>query len=199
MKAKTGRIFATPVMTIAMTIVAGVSSIMLAGNALEMKLLAQAQTTGGQARAAQGQAAQARGGAAATPASPRPATQAAPDPTSPVGATAAPVRPPRRDPFRPLVSNKKVGEILPARLPAGKAGLVIGQLVVQGIVRNIDGKWVAVVDNKTKRSYFLYVRDELYNGVVTNITSESVTFEERSVDAAGRTRSREVVKRIGGV
>ncbi|MSO21277.1 MAG: hypothetical protein EXQ56_12635 [Acidobacteria bacterium] len=192
MKAKTGQIFATPVMTIVMTIVSGVSSIMLA----------QAQTTGGQARAAQGQAAQARGGAAATPASPRPATQAAPAPTRPAGATAAaaaPIRPPRRDPFRPLVSNKKVGDVLPARLPAGKAGLVIGQLVVQGIVRNIDGKWVAVVDNKTKRSYFLYVRDELYNGAVTNITPDSVTFEERSVDAAGRTRSREVVKRIGGV
>ena len=194
MKAKTGQIFATPVMTIVMTIVSGVSSIMLA----------QAQTTGGQARAAQGQAAQARGGAAATPASPRPATQAAPAPPRPAGATAAaaaaaPIRPPRRDPFRPLVSNKKVGDVLPARLPAGKAGLVIGQLVVQGIVRNIDGKWVAVVDNKTKRSYFLYVRDELYNGAVTNITPDSVTFEERSVDAAGRTRSREVVKRIGGV
>ena len=101
------------------------------------------------------------------------------------------------DPFRPLIQDKKP-DALPVRLPPGKPGLVIGQLLVQGIVRNLDGKWMAVVDNKTKRSYFLYERDELYNGVVTTITADSVTFEERSQDAAGRTRSREVVKRIGG-
>ena len=86
---------------------------------------------------------------------------------------------------------------MPLRLPAGKPGLVIGQLTIQGIVRSIDGKWMAVVDNKTKRSYFLYERDELYNGVVTSITADSVTFEERSLDTAGRTRTREVVKRVG--
>jgi hypothetical protein len=73
---------------------------------------------------------------------------------------------------------------------------VIGQLTVQGIVRGLSAEWIAVVDNKTKRAYFLYERDELYNGVVTRITEDSVVFEERYSDAAGRTRTREVVKRM---
>lgn len=154
-----------------------------------------AQMTGGQARATQGQAAQARPAAApaSSAAAPQAAPAAAPRPAAGSSAPAA-----RRDPFRPLISIKKPSEQLPARLPAGKPGLVIGQLTIQGIVRNLDGKWMAVVDNKTKRSYFLYERDELYNGVVTSITPDSVTFEERSIDGAGRTRTREVVKRMSG-
>lgn len=85
---------------------------------------------------------------------------------------------------------------MPIRLPPGKPGLVIGQLTVQGIVRGLNGEWIAVVDNKTKRAYFLHERDELFNGVVARITEESVIFEERVTDAAGRARTREVVKRL---
>ena len=152
-------------------------------------VLLKAQMTGGQARAAQAQAAGAAAGSPAPAAAQTSGTgSAAPAPKA-VG--------PRRDPFRPLIQPKTAADSLPIRLPAGKPGLVIGQLTIQGIVRNIDGKWMAVVDNKTKRSYFLYERDELYNGVVTSITADSVTFEERSLDTAGRTRTREVVKRIG--
>jgi hypothetical protein len=182
MKAKTGQF------------VMAISAMMLAG----VVLLAQAQMTGGQARAAQAQATQTRGGAPVSAPAPAAAPQPAAAQAAPAALPAAPrVTAPRRDPFRPLIQPKRA-DAPPIRLPAGKPGLVIGQLVIQGIVRNIDGKWIAVVDNKTKRSYFLYERDELYNGVVTSITPDSVTFEERSQDAVGRTRTREVVKRIGG-
>ena len=188
MKAKTGQFLMA------------ISAIALAG----VVLLAQAQMTGGQARAAQAQAAQSRAGAPAA----KPAAKPAAAPTAqaaeavapsqpPAAAAAAKVAAPRRDPFRPLIQAKKA-DTTPVRLPPGKPGLVIGQLTIQGIVRNIDGKWIAVVDNKTKRSYFLYERDELYNGVVTSVRPDSVTFEERSQDATGRIRTREVVKRIGG-
>jgi len=155
-------------------------------------VLLKAQMTGGQARAAQSQA------SAAATAKPAPAAATQAPQASGAGSTAAAPKPvaPRRDPFKPLI-QPKAAEALPIRLPAGKPGLVIGQLTIQGIVRNIDGKWMAVVDNKTKRSYFLYERDELYNGVVTKITPDSVTFEERSLDTAGRTRTRGVVKRLG--
>jgi hypothetical protein len=88
------------------------------------------------------------------------------------------------------------GDELPARLPPGKAGLVIGQLTVQGIVRGVNGEWIAVVDNKTNRAYFLYVGDELYNGTVTRIAENSAVFQERFTDAAGQQRSREVVKQL---
>ena len=146
----------------------------------------QAQTpTGGQANAAQALAAQASGPQTAAPArAPQAAAQA-----SPSGAAG------RRDPFRPLIVKGK-GDELPARLPPGKPGLVIGQLVVQGIVRGLNGEWIAVVDNNTKRAYFLYVGDQLYNGVVARITADSVVFDERVTDAAGRARTREVVKRL---
>ena len=175
MKAKTGQYLTA------------LSATALAGMALLVQ--AQAQMTGGQSRAAQAQAGQPRAGAPASG-----ATAAAPSAVPAVAGQRA--VPPRRDPFRPLIQEKKA-DALPARLPAGKPGLVIGQLIIQGIVRGIDGKWIAVVDNKTKRSYFLNERDELYNGVVTRITADTVTFEERSQDAAGRTQAREVVKRIG--
>ena len=145
----------------------------------------QAQTTGGQANAAQALAAQASGAqTSAPPRAPQAAAQAPPS-----GAAG------RRDPFRPLVVKGK-GDEVPARLPPGKAGLVIGQLVVQGIVRGLNGEWIAVVDNNTKRAYFLYVGDELYNGVVARIAADSVVFDERVIDAAGRARTREVVKRL---
>ncbi|MBI4442944.1 MAG: hypothetical protein HY649_06165 [Acidobacteria bacterium] len=101
----------------------------------------------------------------------------------------------RRDPFRSLIVRQTKDEI-PARLPPGKRGLVIGQLQIQGIVRGINNEWIAVVDNKTKRSYFLREGDEIYNGVVTRIVEDSVTFQEKITDAFGRTSTRDVVKQL---
>jgi hypothetical protein len=158
-----------------------------------MAVSSSAQMTGGQARAAQAQASSTVSGNSAPATAGTPPAQ---NSNNNSAASAPKLGAPRRDPFKPLI-QPKTAEAMPIRLPAGKPGLVIGQLSIQGIVRGIDGKWMAVVDNKTKRSYFLYERDELYNGVVTSITADSVTFEERSLDTAGRTRSREVVKRIG--
>jgi hypothetical protein len=149
---------------------------------------AGAQMTGGQSNAAQSLANQARSGQSSG------ATTSAPQAPPPAATTPAPVGG-RRDPFRPLVIKGK-GEDIPARLPPGKAGLVIGQLTIQGIVRGLDGQWIAVVDNKTKRAYFLYAGDELYNGTVTRITENTVVFAERVNDPAGRQQSREVVKQM---
>ena len=146
-----------------------------------------AQSLASQARSGQSNAAP---GSAARTLQPVAAAQAAP----PAATTATPAGA-RRDPFRPLVIKGK-GDEIPARLPPGKAGLVIGQLIVQGIVRGLDGQWIAVVDNKTKRAYFLYAGDELYNGTVSRITESSVVFAERVNDPTGRQQSREVVKQM---
>ncbi|MBI4459192.1 MAG: hypothetical protein HY648_03910 [Acidobacteria bacterium] len=100
----------------------------------------------------------------------------------------------RRDPFRPIVVKRT--EEIPARLPPGVRGLVIAQIQVQGIVRGINNDWIAVVDNNTNRAYFLRQKDEVWNGVVSRITEDSVVFEERVTDASGRTQTREVVKRL---
>ena len=161
--------------------------------ALALPLISSAQTTGGQANAARAAATQAASGRAPQAASgsaqaaPSPAPAAPPAPASAAG---------RRDPFRPLVVKGKDSNELPARLPPGKAGLVVGQLTIQGIVRGLNGEWIAVVDNKTKRAFFLYQGDELFNGTVSRITADTVVFDERVLDAQGRMVTREVVKRL---
>jgi len=156
----------------------------------------EAQMTGGQFKAAQSLATQTKTGqpaAASARSVAAPAASAAPAPAPQQAAPAATAG--RRDPFRPLIVKGK-GDDLPARLPPGKAGLVIGQLTVQGIVHGLGGEWIAVVDNKTKRAYFLYAGDELYNGTVSRISENSVVFDERLTDPTGRQRTREVVKQL---
>ena len=137
----------------------------------------QGQITGGQAVAAQSAAAR----AAAQTAAPAPVPQ---------GSTSG-----RRDPFRPLVV-RGANDQLPVCTSPGKGQLVVGQVTLQGIVRGLSGEWIAVVDNNTKRAYFLYVGDALCNGTVSRITQDSVVIEERVSDQLGRARTREVVKQL---
>ncbi len=103
----------------------------------------------------------------------------------------------RRDPFHTLIPEKRQEEAAgPIHLPPGKKGLVIEQLQLQGIARAVDGSWIAVVDNKSKRAYFLHEKDQLYNGVVSKITPDKVVFLENAPEASGRAGSREVVKQL---
>ncbi len=107
---------------------------------------------------------------------------------------AAPPLPPisaRRDPFR----NPMLLVGVTVNLPPGKAGLIIAQLRVDGIVRAPNGM-LAVVTNTSKRTYFLREGDQLYDGSVQKIGPESVTFQENSKDLFGRAITREVVKRL---
>ena len=79
----------------------------------------------------------------------------------------------------------------------GIKSLLVGQLQLQGIARGVDGRWIAVVDNKTKRAYFLREKDELCNGTVTKILEDQITFEEKTYDSFRRTHTREIIKRVG--
>jgi len=120
-----------------------------------------------------------------------------PDTTQPAStSTASPGRSGRRDPFRGLIMPKTAEQQAPKRLPPGQAGLVIGQLQLQGIVRGVDDEWIAVVDNKTKRAYFLREKDSLYDGVVSKITPDSVIFLVNTADISGSNVSREVVMQL---
>ena len=92
----------------------------------------------------------------------------------------------------------ETGEAGGGPLPPGKRGLLIGQLRLQGVVRQSDDKpMIAVVTNATKRAYFLRENDEVYNGVVSKITSDSIYFTENVRNAAGQMNSRQVIKRLG--
>ena len=99
----------------------------------------------------------------------------------------------KRDPFVPLVNDKKNGSGPP--LPPGKAGLVIATVRVDGTVKAASGM-LAVVTNPDQRTYFIREGDRLYDGDVEKIGLDGVTFKENSKDAFGKPVERLVTKRI---
>ena len=119
-------------------------------------------------------------------------------PTARAGrATAIPARAsfPRRDPFDPLIGRQRSSGGGSDHLPPGKAGLVVGTLRVDGLVRGPNGM-IAVVSNPQQRVYFLREGDQLYDGRVEHITMEAVVFHESGKDAFGNPVDREVTKRL---
>ena len=84
-------------------------------------------------------------------------------------------------------------------LPKGKRGLVISQLTLEGIVnQKASNSNIAVVKSPVSRAaFFLRENDEVYNGVVSKITPDSIYFTENARDLTGQMISRQVVKKLG--
>ena len=101
----------------------------------------------------------------------------------------------RRDPFESLVGRQKAGAEAAKNLPPGKAGLQVGTLRLDGVVKAPNGM-IAVVTNPQARTYFLREGDQLYDGRVDKIAMDNVTFHEEGKDAFGKPVEREVSKRI---
>src|SRR5262245_7543510 len=101
----------------------------------------------------------------------------------------------RRDPFESLVGRQQAQDALAKNLPPGKAGLQVGTLRLDGIVRSPNGM-IAVVANPQQRTYFLREGDKLYDGTVERISMEGVTFHEEGKDAFGKPVERQVNKRL---
>jgi Tfp pilus assembly protein PilP len=100
----------------------------------------------------------------------------------------------RRDPFEPLVREGK--DRGPAvHLPPGIAGLQIGTLRIDGLVKGPNGM-IAIVANPDQRVYFLRDGDHVYDGQVEQITMTEVTFHESGKDAFGRPIERNVTRRL---
>jgi Tfp pilus assembly protein PilP len=103
----------------------------------------------------------------------------------------------RRDPFvSPIVADKGGFNRPPSNCTSGKRCLVIPELVLQGTVKDTSGKMMAVVANSTRRTYFLRENDQVFQGSVEKITSDSIIFREYIKDALGRETAREVVKKL---
>jgi len=141
-----------------------------------------------------GQAAAVR---AAAPAAQNPAASARPAAQTVARPATAPAAAPRRDPFDPLLNKSSSGQGAtgPDRLPPGKAGLMIGTLRIDGLVRAPNGM-IAVVSNPQQRVYFLRERDRIFDGQVLRITMEAVTFQQTGRDAFGNSLEREVTRRL---
>jgi Tfp pilus assembly protein PilP len=122
-----------------------------------------------------------------------PAVQAAEKPKPAVRAFGAHGR---RDPFvSPIVSKDGITRPAP-NCTSGKRCLVIPELVLQGTVKDTSGKMMAVVANSIKKTYFLRENDQVFQGSVEKITSDSIIFREYVKDALGRETAREVVKKL---
>jgi len=101
----------------------------------------------------------------------------------------------RRDPFISPIRNASAGT--PQSCASGKRCLAIPELVLQGTVRDVTGKMMAVVSTSNRRTYTLRENDQVYNGSVEKITSDSIIFREFVKDAVGRETAKEVVKKMG--
>jgi Tfp pilus assembly protein PilP len=99
----------------------------------------------------------------------------------------------KRDPFESLVGHEHSGPR--TDLPAGKAGLQVSTLRLDGIVRAPNGM-IAVVSNPQSRTYFLRDGDQLFDGRVEKIAMDGVSFHEIGKDAFGKPVERQVNKRI---
>ncbi len=106
----------------------------------------------------------------------------------------------KRDPFKipPPPSLNGGRDDMNVSLPPGVRGLVIGQLRLKGIVReDASNTMIAVVTNRANLAYFLHVREEVYNGVVSRITPDAIYFQQKRLDSGGRVDAREVVLKLG--
>ncbi|MBZ5531375.1 MAG: hypothetical protein LAO20_08085 [Acidobacteriia bacterium] len=102
----------------------------------------------------------------------------------------------RRDPFvSPIRGIEGPRGPLPG-CNTGKRCLNIPELVLRGTVRDISGKMLAVVSNSVQKTYTLRENDQVFNGSVEKITSDSIVFREFVKDALGRETAREVVKKM---
>lgn len=102
----------------------------------------------------------------------------------------------RRDPF--VSPIRSAGSITPTpNCTSGKRCLAIPELILQGTVRDISGKMMAVVSTSNRRTYTLRENDQVFNGSVEKITSDSIIFREYVKDALGRESAKEVVKKMG--
>jgi hypothetical protein len=101
----------------------------------------------------------------------------------------------RRDPFTPLLAEDKGANDHPENLPPGKAGLMVDTLRVDGIVQGPNGM-IAIVENPQDRVYFLREGDKLYDGSVTHIVLDAISFHQTGSDAFGKPVDRELTKRL---
>jgi Tfp pilus assembly protein PilP len=104
----------------------------------------------------------------------------------------------RRDPF--VSPIRTVGSFGPGPgCTGGKRCLSIPELVLRGTVKDISGKMMAVVANSAHSTYTLRENDQVFNGSVEKITTDSIVFREFVRDALGHESAREVVKKLGPI
>ena len=99
----------------------------------------------------------------------------------------------RRDPFRSLLVRNAAEK---DRIrPPGLAGVMVDELELQGTIRIRSG-WVAMMRAADNRSYLVRKGTTLFDGEVTDIASNEVTFRQNVNDPTNPKPFREVVKTL---
>ena len=80
--------------------------------------------------------------------------------------------------------------------PEGPAGLMIDEIVVEGVFELADGPVAQVQSAREETSYLLRPGDQLWDGDVVSIDLEQVVFKQTVKDPTALRPFREVVKRL---
>lgn len=102
----------------------------------------------------------------------------------------------RRDPFRSLLEVRESSDDETRERPEGKEGLLIDEIVVEGVFELLDGPVAQVQSAREETSYLLRPGDKLWDGAVVSITLNEVVFKQVVEDPTALKPFREVVKRL---
>jgi hypothetical protein len=103
----------------------------------------------------------------------------------------------RRDPFVSLLARGS-DPASAANRPAGVPGLLIGEVVVKGIVRDKSG-FIGIIQGPDTRTHIVRSGDKLMDGTVKSITVDTVVFSQDVNDPLSLVKQREVRKAVRAV
>ena len=102
----------------------------------------------------------------------------------------------RRDPFKSLdVVTTIQATTAPIVRPPGLKGQLVSEINVVGIVKSKDG-YMALANGYRGKTFFIHSKDELFDGKVLQIKSDTVVFSQTLTDNLGRKITQEVVKKL---
>lgn len=108
----------------------------------------------------------------------------------------------RRDPFASLIVPKPTPTSRPGGgagpVAAGLGGVSVTDVVVKGVIRS-GNTLIALLQGPDGRTYMAKRQDRLHDGVISRIEIDAVVFTERSADAAGVVRARDIRKPLRAV
>jgi Tfp pilus assembly protein PilP len=97
----------------------------------------------------------------------------------------------RRDPFQSLVRRGTGTD--PGLRKAGIEGLLIQELALKGILKNIDG-YIAFLAGPDGKSYWVRSGQRFFDGQLTVIDATTVTFRQDVTDPLSPVKARDVKK-----
>lgn len=103
----------------------------------------------------------------------------------------------QRDPFHSLIPKAGSGKGAPdLDRPAGRAGLEIAELTVQGVAIGGPTGNVALVEGRSGTTYFLRPGEQIFDGVVLRLTPNGIWFRRTKTVAKGQLAGQEAFRAI---